>query len=113
MPRVDLGAAAGLRVPGVYDALFQLERRRNERDDRCAARMMAAEGFCYRRGRLLAERLEAGESVLVDCAQVELALWDRDRDGPAGRVRLPFGRAVRFARVNLDDTILPAESTAL
>lgn len=103
MPRAISGAG-GLKVVGVYAALLDLERERSERDDRRSARMIAAEGFCYRRGRLLAQRLAAGESVVLDCATVELALWYRNRQ----RARLPFGReARRRVQVSADDRILP------
>lgn len=110
MPRVASGDSAGLHFPGVYAGLLDRERERNERDDRRAAQMMAEHGFCYRRGRLLAERLEAGEPIVVRCAQVGLALWDRDRerDPQAGRPRLPFEREVRFVRVSSDDRVAPA-----
>jgi hypothetical protein len=66
--------------------------------------MMADKGFCYRRGRLLAERLEAGEPVVLDCATVELALWLRGR--APERVRLPFERGARRVRVSPDDRVV-------
>jgi len=110
MPRVDAGAAAGVHVPGAYEALWQLERERNGRDDRIAAPMMAEHGFCYRRGRRLAERLEAGETVAVERKAVELALWHRDR--PAQRVRLPFDRAIRFVEIAPNDRITPTADLA-
>jgi len=114
MPQVNLAAAAreaGLRVPGVYAALAARERERKERSDRMAARMMAEHGYFFRRHNgLLAEQLEAGESVVVSTGAVELALWDRDRerDASAGRVRLPFDSGVRCVQVSSDDQIIPA-----
>jgi hypothetical protein len=106
MPRVESSAEAGLRVRGVYEALLALERERNERSDRRVARMMAERGHCFHRSKLLAERLEAGESVRVDRATVESALWERDR--PPRPVRLPFDREVRSVNVSPDDRVVPA-----
>lgn len=105
MPRL-IGQEAGLHVPGVYQALLALERERNERDDRRVARTMAEHGHFFRRCRLFAERLEAGEAVTVARSTVESALWERDR--PPRPVRLPFDREVRLVRVTPDDRIAPA-----
>jgi len=102
MPRL-IGQEAGLHVPGVYQALLDLERERNERDDRRRAR---PDAFPGRRSRALSERLEAGEVVTVGRATVESALWERDR--PPRPVRLPFDRAVRFVAIRADDRIVPA-----
>jgi hypothetical protein len=109
MPRIASDAAAGLLFPGAYEALLDLERERNDRDDERAARTMGTEGFRYRRGRRLAERLEAGEWVVVDRAQLGLALTERDRkrESSAPRPQLPFGRGVRRVRVSPDDLVLP------
>jgi hypothetical protein len=108
MPRVNSGTEAGLHFPGAYEALLDLERDRNERSDRTAARMMAEHGYFFRRNNgLLAERLAAGEPVVVRCAQLTLALWERDR--LEGRVRLPFERGVKFVRVSPDDRIVPVD----
>jgi hypothetical protein len=52
--------------------------------------------------------LQRGEPVTVGRAAVELALWQRDRDGHAGRVRLPVARGVKRVRVSPDDRIVPA-----
>jgi hypothetical protein len=103
------GSPAGHVVPGVYETLLGFERERNERDDRLAAQMMAKDGFCNRRGRFLAERLEAGAAVVVRCAHLTLALWERDRerDPSALRVRLPFERGVWFVRVSHNDRVVP------
>jgi hypothetical protein len=81
MPRVDTSREAGLHIAGVYEALLDLERDRNERDDRRAEPMEREQGYHFRRGRLLGKRLEAGESVVLLRAQVELALslWEGQR----------------------------------
>jgi len=104
VPKVDSGAEAGLYVAGAYQALLDLERDRNARDERRAERMMRAEGFCYHRGELLEERLDAGEAVVLGRAGVECALWYLDRR----RVRLPLHRSVRVVRVTAGDVVAPA-----
>lgn len=109
MPRL-MGHEVGLHVQGVYQALLALERERNESDDRRIARTMAEHGHCFRRSRLLAERLQAGEAVTVDRARVESALWERDR--PPRPVRLPFDPAVRLVQVSSDDRVLPSPNRA-
>lgn len=68
--------------------------------------MIAEHGHCFHRPTLIAERMEAGEPVLVGRATVELALWERDR--PTGRVRLPLACGVRRIEVRRDDRIVPA-----
>jgi len=96
-----------LHVPGVREALLLLERDRFERSERIAARMKAEYGtFCRRNNGRLIERLEAGETVTVNRATVESALWQQDR--PPSHVRLPFDREVRSVSVSPDDRIVPA-----
>ena len=104
MPRLDSAASgAGIHVPGAYVALLDYERERNERSDRIAAEMMAADGCCFHRDRGLADLLEAGQPVMVSRGSVESALWLLDR--PPRRVRLPLDRAVRFVQVSRDDRV--------
>jgi hypothetical protein len=104
LPRL-VGDAAGLVVSGVYAAMLALERERNERSDRIAARMMAEHGRCFRRNSRPAEQLEAGEAVVVDRVRVEPALWERDR--PPAPVRLPLARGVKRVRLTADDRVIP------
>jgi hypothetical protein len=107
MPRVESSVEAGLCIRGVYAALLALERDRFERSERTAARMKAEHGTFFRRNTgWLVERLEAGETVTVDRATAESALWERDRT--PRRVRLSFDREVRSVRVSPDDRVVPA-----
>jgi hypothetical protein len=108
MPRVESSAEGGLRIREAYAALLALESDRFERSERTAARMKAeGDGTFYRRNSgWLVERLEASETVTVDRATVELALWERDRSPRP--VRLPFDREVRSVRVSSDDQVAPA-----
>lgn len=99
MPRLDAVASRGKHFPGVYGALLAAEMDRNERDDR--RRAAWPDSRCFRRSRLLAERLEAGEPVVVGRARVESALFDRS----GVRERLPFHREVRSVEVSPDDVI--------
>lgn len=112
MPQVKRSSrGAGLHVPGVREALLLLELDRFERSERTAARMKAEYGtFCRRNNGRLIERLDAGETVTVNRATVESALWQRDR--PPRPARLPFDREVRAVRVSPDDRIVPAASRA-
>jgi hypothetical protein len=124
MPRVESDAAAGLVVPGVYQALLEHERARYERRggepvviDGCeigkkVPARLDEHGketfFLYpRRGPL--NSLEADETMNVSVGWLEDALWSRDRaqDPQAPRVRLPFGRGVRRLSVSSDDRVVP------
>lgn len=104
MPRFDDSLVdVGLYVPGVYAALLDRERERNARSDQLAAYMQARDGCHFRRGRGLADRLDAGESVVLRRVSVEQAFWHRDR--PAGRVKLPLDRDVRHVEITADDRV--------
>ena len=108
--------APGLRVEGVYLALLKHEHDDYHRHGEAAVfdgrerRVTWADKDDHSAGFFLwprdsLDRLEAGETVVVDRGDVELALWYRDR--PPKRLRLPFGRAVRRVRVSPDDRIVP------
>jgi hypothetical protein len=114
--------AGGQVVSGAYAALLEYERERYygrgdvtvidgrelrvvwvDRDDH-------SKGFFLWPPRRELDRLEAGESVVVECGRLALALWDRDgeRDSSMPRVRLPFDRGVKRVRVSPDDQVVPA-----
>ena len=68
MPRVDDNYEAdggGLRFSGLYLALLEKERGRQERADRATERMREEFGYFFRRDRQLLDALQAGKPVVA------------------------------------------------
>jgi hypothetical protein len=105
MPRVnDGGPADGLRVPGLYRALLEKERRRCEEPDprRVLSDAPNDPAPVFRRSRKLLDALEAGKAVVMP-------RWLVGSGRSVPPVVLPWDRSVDYVRVSPDDGVRPAE----
>jgi hypothetical protein len=109
MPRVryDGSGGGGLRIPGLYRALLDKERDRQERADRATVRMREEFGYSSRRDRRLLDALEAGQTVVMP-------RWRVGHKRSTPPVDLPWDRhEVTTVRVSPDDVVRPAEGPGL
>jgi hypothetical protein len=94
-----------MRVPGLYEALRERERKRQERDERRGVVIYPAEDLAVmRRPRHLLDALEAGEPVVV--RGHDLGGWSI----PAVPLSPEQKQWPNWYSVTPDDRIVPAES---
>jgi hypothetical protein len=95
----------GVRIPGIYQAMLEKERRRCAESD--PRRIYSSEpddpSPVYRRPRVLLEGLEGGKPALM-------ARWMVGSRRSTPPVDLPWDReSVRTVRVSPDDVVSPAD----